>query len=329
MPNEIESASSHKLSLAKELLDDIELGRLIPENLLLKTIRLARLIEDQETRLWLGYELSGFRTGDPVSLEYMDLTGRWVNKEKKLGYWQSLAQIDAQISTSKLQIQQLNIPNVTFAPSSSNPYEVVSLNVASTTEPIKQVLQNLTDLNSAIARLSAIRSRVLALIHAFVSRTYYELAFSGLQETIFERHKAIIDVQLADSCGTILEKVPAIYDRLAQGDPEAISQALNTCRRVIDAFADAISPPTDETINIGGNELQLTAKHHQNRINAFIHENCASQSRRQRLRHCLGDLYDRVSAGIHDDIKPVEAQFLFLQTYMLIGEILSLRKKSD
>jgi hypothetical protein len=49
-----ESQGEHKLRLAGELLDDIELNRLPTENLLLKIARLARLVRDNDTRA-LGY----------------------------------------------------------------------------------------------------------------------------------------------------------------------------------------------------------------------------------------------------------------------------------
>lgn len=57
--------------------------------------------------------------------------------------------------------------------------------------------------------------------------------------------------------------------RLSEDVLESVSQALTTVRRIIDAFADSIYPPSDETINIGGNELSLSANKHQNRINAL------------------------------------------------------------
>lgn len=331
MNSNAESSSAHKISLARDLLDDIELGRLTPEKLLLKATRLARLIGDDEVRKWLAFELSGYISDDPISLKYMSVTGRWTDYEQQLGYWQSFAQIDAQIETNKLQIKQLRIPDVTFSPSSSHPGEFVvgmwGQHIQTATQPITTVLANLNTLNTYVTQLSGVRSKVLSLIHGFVSKAYYELAFSNLQETIFERQKALVDAKITTACGAILEKVPAIYDRLAQDDKEAISQALNTCRRIIDAFADSIYPPTDKTIDIGGIQLKLKAQHHQNRINAFVFENCESSSRRSRFKRSLSDLYDRVGAGIHSDVTAGEARFLFLQTYMLIGEILSLKEE--
>lgn len=327
------SVTQHKISLARELLDDIELSRLPTESLLLKVGRLARLIQDEEVRAWIGFELSGFVDGDQTSLEFMGLTGRWTDQEKKLGYWEPRAVIEARIATSRLQLQQLRVPDVHFAPSSANPNEFITgwggFNIQQAAAPIGQVLRQLNDLNQAVATYSGIRSRVLALLHGFASRAYYELAFSNLQESIFERQKALIDSRLATSCGAVLEKVPAVYDRLAAGETEAVSQALNTCRRILDAFADSIYPPRAETVMIDGSELKLTSQHHLNRINAFIQLHCVSESRRKHLRRALSDLYERVSAGVHQEVSPEEARFLFLRTYLLLGEILSLAETRE
>ena len=59
MIEEHSSRSRHIFELSKELLDDIELGRLSAEVLLLKAARLARLTGSQEIQQWIEYELRG------------------------------------------------------------------------------------------------------------------------------------------------------------------------------------------------------------------------------------------------------------------------------
>jgi hypothetical protein len=77
------SKSDHIASLASDLLDDIELGRLSIEQLLLKVTRLARLTGSDEVKQWLGFELDGYKGTDVLSLKYIEITGRWTNKTKK------------------------------------------------------------------------------------------------------------------------------------------------------------------------------------------------------------------------------------------------------
>jgi hypothetical protein len=38
----------------------------------------------------------------------------------------------------------------------------------------------------------------------------------------------------------------------------------------------------------------------------------------------LQNLYDRVSTGVHNDISLEEAKILFLETYIFLGEVLTL-----
>ncbi|MGA9165342.1 MAG: hypothetical protein WBZ31_12875 [Thiobacillus sp.] len=312
MPSQ--SRSEHILELAKELLDDIELGRTDAERLILKASRLARWVGSEEVRYWLKLELGGYNDTNPISLRYMAITGRWLDREKGTGYWGPLAQQEAAIVAEKAKLTALRVPDT------SGDYA----NIA-----IQHVTGAMTASSNYITRISGIRSRVLAKLHEFVSEVYYEKEFDSLSESIFERYKLTVDTLISQHCGDVLEKIPSIMSRLADGEEESISQALSTCRRIIESFADSIFPPTDETIEISGNTLKLDASKHQNRINAYIHKRTQSQSRKQRLRQNLANLFDRVSTGVHGEVTAEEAQSLFLNTYLYLGEVLHLPTSDD
>jgi hypothetical protein len=79
----LEKQSDHIIQLSKELLEDIELSRVSIENNVLKASRLARLIGDKETMDWLHYEMFGYNTTDKTSIEFVGLTGRWIDYSKK------------------------------------------------------------------------------------------------------------------------------------------------------------------------------------------------------------------------------------------------------
>lgn len=308
-----QSQSKHILELARELLDDIELSRTSAESLVLKTSRLARWVGSDEVRYWLKLEMGGYNNSDPISLKYMGITGRWINRENELGYWGPLAQQEAAIAAEKAKLAALRTPD------SSGDWASVA--IANVTKAMSQTAIN-------ISTLSAIKSRVLAQLHTFVSEVYYEKEFDSLSESIFERYKKSVDTLIAENCGDVIEKIPSVMSRLSEGDEESISQALVTCRRIIEAFADSIFPPTDETIEIGGNILKLDSSKHQNRINAYVHQHTQSQSRKQKIRQNLSNLFDRVSTGIHGDVTAEEASSLFLNTYLFLGEILHISKAS-
>lgn len=307
-----QSKSEHTLGLAKELLDDIELSRLDADKLILKASRLARLAGSDEIRAWLKLEMGGYYSDDPISLKYMTLTGRWTDYGKKEGYWGPLSQQEATIEAYKNQLASMRTPDA------GGDYA----NIA-----ISNVTRSMGALTSAISTLGGVKSRVLAHLHTFVTEVYYEKHFETLSESIFENYRQRIDVLIAEHCGAVLEKIPAVMSRLAENDGESISQALTTCRRIIESFADSIFPPSEETFELGGNTLKLGAGNHQNRINAYVALRTQSASRRQRLRQNLCNLFERVSTGVHADVSAEEARSLFLNTYLLLGEVLSLKSQ--
>jgi hypothetical protein len=300
--------SEHTLELAHELLDDIELSRTDAESLVLKASRLARLVGSDEVRYWLKLELGGYNSTNEVSLKYMAITGRWIDKEKGLAYWGPLAQHIAAIEAEKAKLAALRIPD------------------ASALVAISNVTNAMNKTTANISKLSGVKSRVLAQLHNFVSDIYYEKEFDSLSESIFEKYKSAVDTLIADSCGDVLEKIPSVMSRLSAADEESIRQASVTCRRIIEAFADSIFPPSDETINIGGNVLLLDESKHQNRINAYVHQRIESKSRKQKIRQNLSNLYDRVSTGVHKDVTAEEANSLFLNVYLFLGEILHIKR---
>lgn len=322
----MEGKSSHILNLAKELIDDIELSRLSAEQLLLKATRLARLVDDEGTYKWLRYELNGY-PNDPEARKWMLVFGRLNSADAKYGYYQPLAGISGTITAMQAQIQQLEVPDIQFAPSSSNPSELVTgfagLTAKSITKPAKDVLDRLQALTTAITNITGVRSRVLSAIHDFVIRIYYDRAFTGLAESIFERHKTAIDELLKTNADEVLRKIPAIYDRLVAGDQEAISQALNSVRRMIKAFADSVYPPGEGTVKLDDTSYSIGTDKVLNRIKLFLNSKCTSSSRCERLNKAIRHIHERASAGTHSDVMPEEARALFLHTYLVLGEILS------
>jgi hypothetical protein len=192
------------------------------------------------------------------------------------------------------------------------------------TAAINLVVTEARGLVNLIALFSGIRARVIGWIHGFAAQIFYEKAFSALSESIFEHHKNAVDVVLAERASAAIEKIPAIYTRLAEGDAEAVSQALNSCRRLIDSFADAVYPAREGAVIVGDTPLQVGPQNVKNRINAYVAERVTSASRRAKLRQTLSNLYDRLSTGVHDEVTPTEARSLFLETYLLMGEILTL-----
>ncbi|PWI28926.1 hypothetical protein DI383_14300 [Flavobacteriaceae bacterium LYZ1037] len=306
-----DTKSEHIINLSKEIMDDIELSRLDAQAILLKTTRLSRYVDNEIIRKWLRFEMQGYNSKDEVSLKYMTKTGRWTDKKNNKGYWIPLSQIEASIESQKQKLSLTRIPDT----SGDKALLVIS--------SVKNSMSTSTDM---ISKLGGVKSRVISLLHDFATNVYYEKTFDSLAESIFDKYKEDIDLLIAENSGDIIEQIPSVINRLSDGDKESISQALTTCRRIIDSFSNHIFPASDETIEIGGNTLSLKKDKVQNRLNAFIHLNSDSASRKKKLRQNLSNLYERVSVGVHSDVDEQEARSLFFNTYLLLGEILTLKK---
>jgi hypothetical protein len=309
-----ENKPSHIIELCKELIDDIELSRIDSKAILLKAKRLAYISGANEIKDWLEYEIYGYNycrmtyiytdSTQPFIRKYITRTDRWIDVTNIEIYSSSLELVEQAAKSFKENLDTL----------------VNTINKQTS----QDTLDHIKELNTKIAQLQSIYKHVIGLIHDFAIGVYYQNLFSGYSESIFEKYKESIDVLLADKCNDVFLKIPSIFERLSNGENEAISHALTTCRRIIDSFADAIKPPSEEEIEIDGNTLKLDASKSKNRINAYIQLKINSKSRKKKLRDTLENLYSRVCSGVHSDVSINEAKALFLEVYLFLGEVLSL-----
>ena len=178
---------------------------------------------------------------------------------------------------------------------------------------------------SSITQCSGIVSAVDTRLYEFAAATYYSLKLTTRQDTMFEQAKTGIDGLLVSLGDTALRQIDSAYANLQAGDAESISGAMNSVRRLIDGFADQVFPATEDTRTNGqGQVIKLGSEHRLNRLKAFIDDNALGDTRATRLKRSLGDIYGRVSSGVHSEVTTSEAEYLFLNTYVLLGEVLAL-----
>lgn len=298
------------LKLADDLLADIELSRLGTEQCLLKASRLARLVKDEQAQLWIEFELHGYDTSAAAKY-YMARVGRWSKEgEADVGYYTSFAKVQAVLMATRDEVTALQ------GASFSGQMIVVTQN---------NLHNRLTVLRNTISTLAAIDSGLRTVIYEFVARTYHELVFSEIQAGLFIDVQTQINSHLSPASGSALTKIDTINERLTSGDTESISHAMTTCRRLIDSVADSVYPAREDSVLVDGQPTLVKQPNTLNRLAAFAYEKKASKGQRDRLRRSLKDIYDRVSKGVHSDVTESEAKFVFLQTYILLGEVLMLK----
>ncbi len=300
-----------KIALAEELLADIELSRLKGQPLLMKAKRLARILEHSGLERFIRWELHGYPADDEVAIDMMRWTGRMTQNAVALkGPLPAVIQ-EGDSAAAFLEAVTLDeLPNEMAIPIQNKVIAVFKANT-----PI-------------VNRARGIEAQVIAWLYDMILAIHYELAFSAQQAAFFESLQEAVDARLSTLNADALDKIDAINERLADGTPENISQALSSVRRLIKAVADELYPPTDP-IEVAGQLVELSAANVLNRLETYVSENDPSTSRRKRLRRSLEDIHDRSSAGVHSDVSAGEAKFIFLATYATLGEILSLNPKAD
>lgn len=303
------SKHSQIVSLSLELLEDCEMSRTSVEGMVLKASRLARLVGDEETQSWLSYERFGYNDVEELSRLYLAKTSRWIDVEERKAYFAPLAVQEAMEATLKEQLDIVKkfIPSGQWASMQFQDQQVKASGITNSIIVAKRIV-------------SAVRGE----IQSFATRVCHEHLFSGQAETIFETYKTEVDALLLSKAGIAFDRMPKAFERLGAGDQESVSHALTTCRRVIDCFADSIFPASTQPFKIGDESIEVGERHTRNRLRAFIYSRMGKCSRYERLNKSLGVLYDRVSAGVHADVDTGEAKALVLQTYLFLGELLSL-----
>jgi len=343
--NALTGLTEYRLQLADEVLQDIEQDREAAERLLFKAVRLADVAGDKDVKAWLECELSGYPKDIPASLvAWLNKTGR--RSVVPLTTAELLANGVAVMASghgrevladgSEVRVDRESLPRIEdhVIPSFDGAWKgnAVFAKVAKRSGPHgtqpkgydpsaweKSQNRMATDL----IKYQQIAKRVRAELHSYVVGVFHRFAFSEIANSIFDRHKTAVDSLLRVTVPEVVDKVPAIYDRLAAApDPEAVSQAMVSVRRMIAAFADTVCPPRAQPSidEASGAAHELTQKEVLNRIDECL-KKCGSKTRGERLSKSVRALYDRVSAGIKDDITAGEAQSLFLTTYLTLGEI--------
>lgn len=299
------------LSLAEELLADIELDRITADKQVLKAGRLARLVNDERAQTWLAYERLGWTAEGPEMIEWkVGQRGRETGDYVFTG----TVQLVSIVSTLEAQLQGLRIPDV----SGEWANKVVS-----------DIRRDRMQLMTKKAEFERIVVQTSAMLHDFAGRHYNALAFTEQQAEMFDTARTNIDRVLVDLPGEQIRKIESAYRGIRAGDAESISGAMNSVRRLIDAVADALFAATSDTRLDGqGNVIQLGDQQRLNRIKAFIDDHSESRSRGDRLKRGLSDIYGRVSTAVHNDVTAEEAEYIFLFAYVLLGEVAGLNAPS-
>ncbi|WP_412551533.1 hypothetical protein [Shimia sp. MIT910701] len=329
------------LDLTSELLADLELDRLPLSSCVMKAARLARLTGDMTFLRVFQYEQGGYPTS-PAGVsgevwEFCKLAGRVYKYEKKgkgdsvkVEERANLDPIDAlegKVESSRLRMEFGRPQPVSV--SSANPRQYVGA-------PSRNVVEEKAaerDYHSAKRDLASRKS----FVFDYVLTKHFELRVSSASEDIFDIHRIRIDEHLSSIVPDELRKLDSISDNLKSDNAEDWANAAHSCRRLLQAVADAIFPPAKAPYKTKlGKDVKVGKDNYINRLVCFCDENMDSATAVKIIGSDLSFIGERLDAvfsgvqkGSHADISLSEARRFVIHTYLVVGDILELHTTAD
>ncbi len=342
MPDQIppsRQAMAEALSLSAEILKNVELSELPLTNIALKVSRLARLLKEFDVQKKMAYEVSGYHVvpgGLPQDIWQLALDAdrkfEKLNPETKKNeqyvYLESISELEEQLRIAETSLAAARDPD--FAISSANPTQ----NVYSPTGNVVERNTIRQSVTQASKRLASRRT----LIYQYTMRKHYELKFSGIAEDVFFRVGQQVDATIGRLIPDAVKRLTSIYENLHSENPEDWSNAVHSCRRILQDLADVVFPAIDEEriVKFEGKTrtIKLSKNNYINRIMAFVQDSSDSERFQDLVGSHLVFLGDRLDSifkasqkGSHTVIiNRKEADRYVVYTYLLVGDILSLHK---
>lgn len=323
------------LTLSDEVLRNIELSEIPLARAALKLSRLARLLNDFEHQRIMEFEASGYPTspnGIPPDVYALAVrAGReYERKDGKSGevnkyvYAIPIEELELEANTAQVALAAARDPDVSV--SSSNPSQFVWNPSGNQRE------RNTIRSNAAMAqrRLSSRRS----FLYAYALKRNHELKFSGIADDIFSRLRERVDDRIGEKVPTAVQKLSAVYENLNSDNAEDWSNAVHSCRRILQDLADSIYPARDDAvIDAAGKQktIKLGPDNYVNRIIAFLQEHSASERFQEIVGSHLSYIGERLDSvfraaqkGSHSTVDRDEADRYVVYTYLVVGDVLSL-----
>lgn len=178
----------------------------------------------------------------------------------------------------------------------------------------------------------AILSRIRQRLHHFLSSTEKQLVYGQLNADFFEQNRRYVDSQLCEIAPKAFDKFVTIYKRVGEGDLEARSHALTSCRRLLKSLADVIYPAVDAPVKgPDGKTRKLTEDRYVSRLWQFVAESIHGKkagnlvlAEIEDIGHRIDKIYELSCKGVHGDVPLFELNQCVIQTYLVVGDILRL-----
>lgn len=323
--------------LSEEILKNFELTEIPTQNIVLKCLRLARLINDFDSVEWLKNEANGYETSEQGFLTatawkaagksgrryFIDDPNSKKDKKEKVerAFTDTIAVMEANVNAAKARMEVAYDRNVSLSSHSTFAPPIPPTN-ASERNSIFIIIQDNT------GKIEKVKSR----LYQYVFDVNYELKFADITEDIFTRKRNTVDSKLKDICPEAIQKFISVYENLKSDNDEDWANAVHTCRRIIKEVADSLYSPSDNLIELpGGKKLKIGEDQYINRLIQYIESKSTSDkfasivgSHLKFIGERLDGVHEAANKGTHAEVTLEEAERYIIYTYLVLGDILSL-----
>jgi hypothetical protein len=294
------------------------------ERCLMKAQRLARLLRDTDAQAWLDYETRGY----PPEIDLRAELGycaayafRWIASGNTI-ITTSLPEYEANVTATRAVLDKFQAPAITTPATNF-------LESSATKDVLQAITTQIIGARNAYSTAVSVFARMKSHLYRYAADTLVSLEFGDAAEGIFEAARHRTDEFVRSVAPQAAAQFLAAEERMAARDPESLSAAMTSCRRVIATVADALYPPTDAPyIDAGGRERRVGPEEYVNRLLAYVEQRIASASTKAIAAAQLTHLASRLDAvhakackGVHDDVAPEEARLVLIQTYLFLAEV--------
>lgn len=324
------------LNLTQKALDEFDDRDMTVTRLLHRCERIARLRNDFVNLVWLQMEGLDIEQGREHSQIKLDLLSHFTEEEASQVIREALIgyigrrKVDSKGGSDSRPVQRLE-QTVDELEALMDGLDVPpGMASIDTYHYARDLAKTRIETTASLRPTKQLLGRIRTRLHDFLVQTEYELEYGALNSTVFDRSREYVDQRLHDIAPEALAGLVSAYRRSGEGDPEARSQALTSCRRVLKALADAIFAPTSEKkVGNDGISRSLTDDKYINRLLQAVSETLGEHGHGEVLQGALTDLGSRLRAlndlsskGVHASVTAAEVDTCVIQTYLVVGDVL-------
>ena len=301
----------------EKVLNGIEDDTITTTSALLQCLKIARLLNDVDAIIWLQYEYGGYpkdKDGVHIPTEVWNVgykNGRgFIDKKGKCIFTELASELEKKVEAEKNAVNNFT----TKGASVSGDYAAVAVN-------------NLTASVTMSTRY-----------YDYALKKQIEISFGNVATTVFSEYRTRVENEFSKLSREILLKLQAIEDKIGSDNPELYSQALTTCRRLFEETAKELFekyfPGYEEKKykTKSGKEIDVSGEHYKNKLSAVI-EKLEDKSPSKSmvgsnviyLLDWMDNLTDLQCKGVHHEVTRQDATRCIIQTYICLGDILSLQ----